>query len=47
LVSQGGVVDFHFLRIREARERTSSIEMLERGETEDLGIVGSNPTLGI
>ena len=35
-LSQGGV----------ARERTSFVETLEKGETEDLGIVGSNPTLG-
>ena len=44
---QGGVVVLHILKVRETRERTSFVEILEKGETEDLGIVGSNPTLGI
>ncbi len=44
---QGGVVVLHILKVRETRERTSFVETLEKGETEDLGIVGSNPTLGI
>ena len=44
---QGGVVVLHILKVRETRERTSFVEILEKGETEDLGIVGSNPTLDI